>query len=128
MPHVEIPSTEIKVVLLGSSHTGKTSLVTRFSEGYYRENSRPATVGASFVTKRIAHANENVKVQIWDTAGAAHFKPMACMFYKDASAVIVCYDVCCETSFEEMRGWLEELRVKASQDLVVAIAGLKADL
>jgi hypothetical protein len=50
------------------------------------------------------------------------------MFYKDASAVIVCYDVCCETSFEEMRGWLEELRVKASQDLVVAIAGLKADL
>ena len=45
--------TNNKVVILGDSHIGKTSLVTRFAEGYYRENSRPATIGAFFVTKRI---------------------------------------------------------------------------
>ena len=130
MPHVEIPSAEFKVVLLGSSHIGKSSLVTRFSEGYYRENSRQPTVGAAFITKRIT-SSENVtcKVQIWDTAGAASFKPMAGMFYRDAAAVIVCYDVCSRESFEEMRGWLDELRVKTGEkEVVMAIAGLKADL
>lgn len=68
------------------------------------------------------------KVQIWDTAGQASFRPMAGMFYRDAAAVIVCYDVCERESFEEMRGWLDELRVKTSDEVVLVIAGLKADL
>eukprot|EP00804_Cyclotella_cryptica_P030114 CCRYP_009532-RA/>CCRYP_009532-RA protein AED:0.18 eAED:0.18 QI:0/-1/0/1/-1/1/1/0/345 len=130
MPHVEIPQAEFKVVLLGSSHIGKSSLVTRFSEGYYRENSRQPTVGAAFVTKRI-QSSENVtcKVQIWDTAGQPSFRGMAHMFYKDAAAVIVCYDVGSRRSFDEMREWLDELRVKLSAgEVVVAIAALKADL
>ena len=130
MPHVELPAAEFKVVLLGSSHIGKSSLVTRFSEGYYRENSRQPTVGAAFVTKRI-QSSENVtcKVQIWDTAGQPNFKAMASMFYKDAAAVIVCYDVGCRKSFDEMREWLDELRQKTTAgEVVVAIAALKADL
>lgn len=68
------------------------------------------------------------KVQIWDTAGQATFKPMASMFYRDAAAVIVCYDVCSRESYDEMRNWLDELRQKTNEDVVVAIAGLKADL
>ena len=130
MPHVELPAAEFKVVLLGSSHIGKSSLVTRFSEGYYRENSREPTVGAAFVTKRI-QSSENVtcKVQIWDTAGQSNFKAMAYMFYKDAAAVIVCYDVGSRKSFDEMREWLGELRQKTTAgEVVVAIAALKADL
>ncbi|KAL7488856.1 hypothetical protein ACHAW6_014469 [Cyclotella cf. meneghiniana] len=130
MPHVEIPQAEFKVVLLGSSHIGKSSLVTRFSEGYYRENSRQPTVGAAFVTKRI-QSSENVtcKVQIWDTAGQPSFRSMAHMFYKDAAAVIVCYDVGSRRSFDEMREWLDELRSKLSAgEVVVVIAALKADL
>lgn len=69
-----------------------------------------------------------VKIQIWDTAGSSNFKPMACLFYKDANAVIVCYDVGCRRSYDEMRDWLEELRVKATDGAVVAIAALKVDL
>ncbi len=82
------------MVILGDSHIGKTSLVTRFAEGYYRENSRPATVGAFFVTKRI-QSSENVStnIQIWDTAGQENFHAMAPMFYRNSAAVIICYDV-----------------------------------
>jgi small GTP-binding protein len=129
MPHVEIPQLDFKLVVLGSSHIGKSSLVTRFSEGYYRENSRQPTVGAAFVTKRI-QSSENVtcKVQIWDTAGQANFRAMAHMFYGDAAAVVVCYDVGSRRSYDEMRGWLDELRVKTGDEVVVAIAALKADL
>lgn len=121
----------MQVVILGDSHIGKTSLVTRFAEGYYRENSRPATVGAFFVTKRIQSSDGvPTKVQIWDTAGADNFRAMAPMFYKNAAAVIVCYDVTRRESFEGMRGWLDEVRrkVKVGEDVVVAIAALKTDL
>jgi GTPase SAR1 family protein len=52
MPHVELPQAEFKVVMLGETNTGKTSLVLRFAEGYFRESGRNATVGAFFVTKR----------------------------------------------------------------------------
>lgn len=132
MPHVEIPQAEFKVVILGDSHIGKTSLVTRFAEGYYRENSRPATIGAHFKTKRITSSNNNTptKIQIWDTAGAKEFHAMAPMFYKNAAAIIVCYDVTCRQSFEGMRIWLDEVRrkVKIDDEVIVAIAALKTDL
>ena len=52
MPHVDMPQAEFKVVMLGDTFTGKTSLVLRFVEGYFRESGRSATVGAFFVTKR----------------------------------------------------------------------------
>jgi len=52
MPHVELPQADLKVVLLGGSYTGKTSIAVRFAEGYYSEAGRNATLGASFVTKR----------------------------------------------------------------------------
>ena len=52
MPHIELPQAEFKVVMLGDTFTGKTSLVLRFAEGYFRESGRSPTVGAFFVTKR----------------------------------------------------------------------------
>lgn len=131
MPHVEKPQAEFKVVILGDSHIGKTSLVTRFAEGYYRENSRPATVGGYFVTKTILSSdNVHTKIQIWDTAGAESFRAMAPMFYKTASAIIICYDATRRDSFDGMRLWLDEVRrkVRVGQDVVVAIAALKTDL
>jgi small GTP-binding protein len=131
MPHVEKPQAEFKVVILGDSHIGKTSLVTRFAEGYYRENSRPATLGGYFVTKTI-QSSENVhtKIQIWDTAGADSFRAMAPIFYKTASAIIICYDATRRDTFDGMRLWLDEVRrkVRVGQDVVVAIAALKSDL
>mmetsp|Transcript_8718 Transcript_8718/g.18279 ORF Transcript_8718/g.18279 Transcript_8718/m.18279 type:complete len:319 (+) Transcript_8718:98-1054(+) len=130
MPHVEIPQAEFKVVILGDTHIGKTSLVTRFAEGYYREHSRPATVGAFFVTKRIQTSDGTTcKIQIWDTAGQKSFRAMAHMFYRNAAAAIVCYDVGSKQSFEVMREWLDEIRRKTSDgDIIIAIAALKTDL
>ena len=123
------------MVILGDSNIGKTSLVTRFAEGYYREASRPATVSPHFFTKRIGcnndhHHNVPTKIQIWDTAGADSFRAMAPMFYKNAAAVIVCYDATDPQSFEGMRMWLDEVRrkVNVGTDVVLAIAALKTDL
>lgn len=96
--------------MLGDTNVGKTSLVLRFAEGYYRENSRSPTVGAFFITKRLlTESGITCKVQIWDTAGQAQFRKMAPMYYKTAAAAILCYDVCNTKSFDCVKEWVEEL-------------------
>jgi len=126
-----------QVVVLGDSHVGKTSLVTRFAEGYYRDSSREPTVGAHFVTRRIQSSDGTpTKVQIWDTAGQESFHQMASMFYKNAAAIVFCYDVTSRASFDGMRRWLDGARSSTSPSggggrsdgIVLAIAGLKSDL
>jgi len=130
MPHVELPQAEFKVVMLGDTNAGKTSLVLRFAEGYYRDAGRSATVGAFFITKRIQTSNGiTCKVQIWDTAGQEQFRAMAPMYYRNAAAAIVCYDSTCRKSFDVMREWLEELHKNVpAGSIVLAIAATKNDL
>lgn len=130
MPHVELPQAEFKVVMLGDTNAGKTSLVLRFAEGYYRDEGRSATLGAFFITKRIQTSNGiTCKVQIWDTAGQPQFRKMAPMYYKTAAAAIVCYDVTSSKSYSVMREWLDELRQHVSDgSIVIAIAATKSDL
>eukprot|EP00587_Corethron_hystrix_P007300 CAMPEP_0113309036 /NCGR_PEP_ID=MMETSP0010_2-20120614/7245_1 /TAXON_ID=216773 ORGANISM="Corethron hystrix, Strain 308" /NCGR_SAMPLE_ID=MMETSP0010_2 /ASSEMBLY_ACC=CAM_ASM_000155 /LENGTH=244 /DNA_ID=CAMNT_0000164217 /DNA_START=123 /DNA_END=858 /DNA_ORIENTATION=+ /assembly_acc=CAM_ASM_000155 len=129
MPHVELPQAEFKVVMLGDTNAGKTSLVLRFAEGYYREKTA-STVGAFFITKRIqTPSGITCKIQIWDTAGQEQFRAMAPMYYRTAAAAIVCYDVASRRSFDVLREWLDELRCNlGGTSIVIAIAATKADL
>jgi small GTP-binding protein len=129
MPHVELPQAEFKVVMLGDTNTGKTSLVLRFAEGYYRQEARSSTVGAFFITKRLQVQGITCKIQIWDTAGQEQFKCMAPMYYRNAAAAIVCYDVTSPSSYQTMRYWLDELhRNIPAGSIVICIAATKTDL
>jgi len=133
MPHVELPQAEFKVVMLGDTNVGKTSLVLRFAEGYYRDNSRSPTVGAFFITKRVQSASTGVtcKVQIWDTAGQTKFQKMAPMYYTNAAAVVICYDVSNLYSFERAKEWTNEVLENAkanNRNIVFAIVATKSDL
>ena len=129
MPHVELPQAEFKVVMLGDTFTGKTSLVLRFAEGHYRESKSAPTVGAFFITKRLSVQGLTCKLQIWDTAGQEQFKRLAPMYYKNAAAAIICYDVTSPKSFETLRYWVDELQqnVPAGQ-IVLAMCATKCDL
>lgn len=130
MPHVELPQAEFKIAMLGDTHTGKTSLVLRFAEGYYRDAPRSSTVGAFFITKRLQTSNGiTCKIQIWDTAGQKQYRPMAPMYYKTAAAAIVCFDAVSYESFAIMRDWLDELHRNINAgSIVIAIAATKCDL
>lgn len=97
--------------MLGDTNVGKTSLVLRFAEGYYRESSRSPTVGAFFITKRVQTSNGiTCKVQIWDTAGQEQFRKMAPMYYKTAAAAVLCYDVSNPQSFRVVNEIIDELQ------------------
>lgn len=115
--------------MLGDTFTGKTSLVLRFAEGYYRESGRSPTVGAFFITKRLTVQGLTCKIQIWDTAGQEQFKKLAPMYYKNAAAAIVCYDVTSPKSFDALRYWVDELRTNLPADgIVLAVCATKCDL
>jgi small GTP-binding protein len=88
--------------MLGETFTGKTSLALRFAEGYYRDSARNPTVGAFFITKKLTVNDVTAKIQIWDTAGQEQFKRLAPMYYKNAAAAIVCYDVTSPKSYETL--------------------------
>lgn len=118
---------EIKLCLLGDAGVGKSSIVLRFVKDQYRE-SLESTIGASFMTKRIAVGDQTYMFQIWDTAGQEKYRSLAPMYYRGSAAAIVVYDVTRETTFRTVKDWVQELRKNGTIDMVIAIAGNKCDL
>lgn len=123
------PTIEFKVVLLGDKGVGKTCLVLRFIEGTFTQKQQ-STIGAFFLTKKVQLGDGSMcKIQIWDTAGQERFRAMAPMYYRNAAAAIVCFDITDENSFATMKDWVAELRQNCrDRDLILAIACNKADL
>jgi small GTP-binding protein len=119
---------EFKVVVLGDKGVGKTSLVLRFIEGYFIAKQQ-STIGAFFLTKMITATNgTKCKMQLWDTAGQERFRAMAPMYYRNAAAAIICFDITNEDSFAKMKEWVEELQLNVPADqITLAIACNKCD-
>ncbi|KAL7310379.1 hypothetical protein PS15m_009890 [Mucor circinelloides] len=118
---------EAKVVILGSSAVGKTSVALRYIKNTFSPNGT-STIGASFLTKKLIVDETVVKLQIWDTGGQERFRAMAPMYYRGASAAILVYDITSEESFTEMTSWMEELTKNMSEDLIIHVVGNKIDL
>lgn len=129
---------EAKLVILGAQGVGKTSLVNRFLDPRAPLSVQP-TIGASFITKVIhdADSNTTVRLQIWDTAGQERFHSISKLYYRNAHAGILCYDVTSEQSWIEMKGWLEEIRQNCELDfeenkpgagMIIHVVGTKLDL
>ncbi|GBF65336.1 Ras-like GTP-binding protein [Trichophyton mentagrophytes] len=135
-------SLEAKIVVLGAQGVGKTSLVQRYVRNSFSKTAPASTVGASFVTKRVLDSTSDtiVRLQIWDTAGQERFRSISRLYYRGAHAGLLCYDITDERSFDEMRGWLLELKQnlgggnttgadgEAADGLVIHVVGTKSDI
>ncbi|KAI9494819.1 ras family-domain-containing protein [Zychaea mexicana] len=97
---------EAKVVVLGATGVGKTSVVIRYVQKTFSASST-STIGASFMTKKLTVDDCHVRLQIWDTAGQERFRAMAPMYYRGAQAAILVYDITSEESFSDMNTWVE---------------------
>mmetsp|Transcript_5595 Transcript_5595/g.18953 ORF Transcript_5595/g.18953 Transcript_5595/m.18953 type:complete len:182 (+) Transcript_5595:472-1017(+) len=104
---------------------GKSSLVLRFVKGQFFDY-QESTIGAAFLTKTIPDLN--VKFEIWDTAGQERYHSLAPMYYRGAAAAVVVYDITSADSYERAKSWVSELQRQGNPNLVIALAGNKADL
>mmetsp|Transcript_113317 Transcript_113317/g.315153 ORF Transcript_113317/g.315153 Transcript_113317/m.315153 type:complete len:209 (-) Transcript_113317:416-1042(-) len=118
---------EVKVVLLGDTGVGKSSLVLRFVTNNFKPYSE-STIGASFMAKMIMVDKVPIKYQIWDTAGQEKYHSLAPMYYRGAAAAIVVYDITRKASFSTLKNWVRELKQLGPENIVIAIAGNKSDL
>ncbi|KAK6463450.1 ras family-domain-containing protein [Scheffersomyces coipomensis] len=121
------PTTSVKLVLLGEAAVGKSSLVLRFVSNEFQENKEP-TIGAAFLTQKCTIGSKVIKYEIWDTAGQERFASLAPMYYRNAQAAIVVYDITKPASFIKARHWVKELHEQASKDITIALVGNKYDL
>jgi Ras-related protein Rab-22 len=109
----------LKVVLLGESGVGKTSIIQRYINNSFNPGIS-TTGGANFTTKLMDFKEEKqkIKFEIWDTAGQEKFRSLAKVFYKNASICILVYDITRRESFEELENfWIEEVRNCACSDI-----------
>ena len=116
-----------KVVLLGNSSTGKSSILIRYDTQQFISTQDP-TIGASFVSKKVRiNDGYDVQLDIWDTAGQERYRSLLPMYYRGASAVIIVFDITDETSLKSVKNWHEEFISHNDNNALVMIVGNKSD-
>ncbi|CAD8067031.1 unnamed protein product [Paramecium primaurelia] len=116
-----------KILLIGNSAVGKSSLLLRFADNVFNESFLP-TIGVDFKIRTFDLNGKTVKLQIWDTAGQERFKTITNSYYKGAHGIILVYDVTDKQSFKDVENWLAEVEKYANENVVRVLVGNKVDL
>ena len=116
-----------KIVFLGETRVGKTSLISHFMTGDY-DDGIESTSGASYSSKTIEIQGQSLKLDIWDTAGQEKYRSLTKFFYKDADIAILVYDITNRKSFEEIRDyWYNQVRTTGINNPIIGFIGNKCD-
>lgn len=115
-----------KLLIIGDSGVGKTSLLLRFIEDSFTSN-HLTTIGIDFKTKMVKMKNSIIKLQIWDSAGQDRFKTITNSYYKGANGIILAYDVTDENSFHSIKNWLRQIEENTTKDIIKVLVGNKCD-
>ena len=125
-------SIDLKVVVLGAASVGKTSLINRYCNGTFQDDTL-ATIGAGFYTHTLGVNNSEVTLMIWDTAGEERFRSVAPSLLRGASGIVLVYDLHAPESFADldiyMDMFLNNVQVnRSAPDLPILVLGNKCDL
>ncbi|XP_078089997.1 ras-related protein Rab-18a [Mustelus asterias] len=119
--------TTLKILIIGESGVGKSSLLLRFTDDTF-DPELAATIGVDFKVKTIAVDGNKAKLAIWDTAGQERFRTLTPSYYRGAQGVILVYDVTRRETFVKLENWLNELETYCTRnDIVKMLVGNKID-
>ena len=122
---VDEPMT-VRVVLIGDSQVGKTSLVQRFVRSSFEKQQR-STIGAVFHTYERSYNGTDVVMQIWDTAGQEKYRSLGPIYYRNSVAGICVFDMTNKETLSGLEKWISEFR-KQTNDPILYIVGNKIDI
>eukprot|EP01133_Synstelium_polycarpum_P002473 gene2473-2813_t len=117
----------IKLVVIGPSNAGKTSLVVRLVKDTY-QNEQAATVGAMFLNKFFSFDKYVIKFELWDTAGQEKFHSLAPMYFRGAKIAIIVFDISNLESFQKAKSWTKEFKSHSTEPAILVMVANKCDL
>ena len=118
----------IKIVMVGDSGVGKSSLLLRYVEDSFTEFFISGTTGVDYKRKKVVIDGKELNVELWDTAGQERFRTITTSYYRGAKGVVLVYDVGDPLSFNNATQWLVEIERYALQKPVKLLVGNKCDL
>jgi|EP00670_Eutreptiella_braarudii_P011525 Ras-related protein Rab-18 len=116
-----------KLLLIGDSGVGKSSILLRFTDGTFDEDIG-TTIGVDFKVKVMPFRDQKVKLTIWDTAGQERFRTLTSSYYRGAQGIVLVYDITNPESFENIQQWMNEIEMYTTfPDVVTLLVGNKLD-
>ena len=117
-----------KIILLGDSSVGKTSMIIRFCDGEFNGEGT-ATVGIDTKTKYLKRNGKKIELGIWDTAGQERFRSLAKNFYTAVDGILLVFDEGNKSSFKHIKNWVNEINNNIDiKQVSIIIVGNKCDL
>jgi Ras-related protein Rab-1A len=101
------PQIKLKLLIIGDSSVGKTSMLLSYTDNYFPE-SHLATIGVEYKVKEIQTDKYNISLQIWDTAGQERFRSITKSFFRNTNGIIFVYDITCRKSFQSVKEWIKD--------------------
>lgn len=120
---------QFRLILIGDSTVGKSSLLRYFSDGKFAEVSDP-TVGVDFFARLVSvRGGARVKLQLWDTAGQERFRSITKSYYRNSVGAVLAYDICNMESYKHIPVWLMEAKRHIEpHQATFLLVGCKKDL
>ena len=118
---------QIKMILLGNTAVGKTSIINRYVEDNFSSNLM-SSVNMTFTQKTLKIDKQKVQLNIWDTVGQEKFRSLSKLFFKDTKIVALVYSITNKNSFNDLEFWLKTFKETIGEDVVIGVMGNKSDL
>ncbi len=118
-----------KIIIIGNSNVGKTSIINRFTDKEFKDK-HLATLGCDFHMKTIMINEKMIKIQIWDTAGMEKYQSITKSYYRGAQACLIVFDITNRESFESIENWIENFNKFCNPNIqkIILLIGNKCDL
>jgi len=116
-----------KYIIVGDTAVGKSCLLLQFTDKRFQPV-HDLTIGVEFGSRTIVLDGQQIKLQIWDTAGQEKFRSITRSYYRGAAGALLVYDITRRETFDHLATWLEDCRKYSNQNIVIMLIGNKSDL
>ena len=124
----EYEDDSIKVILVGESGGGKTSLINSIQGNQFTEGGQISTMSCSFIKLTRKILNEEYSINLWDTIGQERFRSLTKIFMNNSKIVIFVFDITSKESFDELNYWFDTIQNELGDEPIKALAANKQDL
>ena len=119
---------KIKIMLIGESKIGKTSLISRYCNNEFLGGIYLSTIGIDFQIKHLVLNKKNIRLQIWDTAGQERYRNIAKNYFQSTDGFVIVYDISNTESFEKLDYWIEQIKANSQEYTKMILFGNKCDI